>query len=473
MLKTLGGKFIIVGLLALLMVIPLFLAGSVVGQRESINRDVVRELGEEWGGPQTFSGPVLVIPVEGTVLRQVQTEPEDGSEAGEETPQIIREVGARDPIYVLPETLEINATSQSELRSRGIFEVPVYTAALDAAFTFDLSDVPQALREGDQVQWDRAYIRMTVGAAKALRGEAVLTRNGETLRIEPSGSNVRTAGSSDPGGRYGGGGYTPGAAGGQFLARLGDPRQGGEFTLSLGLNGAERLFVTPAGRTTRVTMAGDWPDPSFTGEFLPDDYEVSDDGFTATWTIPHLARNLAQVSRSDQDIAARGATAFGVEYLQINDFYRKAYRATTYSVLFIALTFLTILLLERGAPKQVHPVQYILVGLAQAVFVLLMVAYAEQIGFRSAYLLASIATIGLLTAYGAIGMKMGTSAMVLGAALTTLYAVLYLILVSTDYALLAGASLAFLALAATMWFTRDEEWYTPHVPMGEGKSDRD
>jgi len=109
----------------------------------------------------------------------------------------------------------------------------------------------------------------------------------------------------------------------------------------------------------------------------------------------------------------------------------------------------------------VHPVQYILIGLAQAIFVLLMVAYAEHIGFGPAYLLAAGATVGLLTLFGWIGLGLGRRTLVLGVLLAVLYAVLWLILESTDYALLAGATLAFLALAATMIVTRNEEWYAP------------
>ena len=102
-----------------------------------------------------------------------------------------------------------------------------------------------------------------------------------------------------------------------------------------------------------------------------------------------------------------------------------------------------------------------MVGLAQSVFVLLMLAYAEQIGFGAAYLVAAGATIGLLTLFGATALKLGKQTGLLAGVLVTVYAVLYLILRSADYALLAGATLAFVALALTMWLTRNEEWQGP------------
>ena len=220
------------------------------------------------------------------------------------------------------------------------------------------------------------------------------------------------------------------------------------------------LQIAPVGRTTSVNIQSDWPHPSFNGAFLPDDSEVREDGFDATWTIPHLARALPEVSRGTQ-LGAIGREAFGFRLFQPNDFYQKAYRAARYGILFIALTFLTVLLIENRTEKPTHPVQYVLIGLVQAMFVVLMVAYAEQIGFAAAYLLASGAVVALLTFYGWMGLKMGKRSLVLGVMLAVLYGVLFLILRTADYALIAGATLLFAALAGTMWATRNEDWYGP------------
>jgi inner membrane protein len=153
-----------------------------------------------------------------------------------------------------------------------------------------------------------------------------------------------------------------------------------------------------------------------------------------------------------------------VRFFQPNDFYAQAYRAARYGILFIALTFLTVLLIENRTGRPTHPVQYILIGLAQSVFVLLMVSYAEQIGFGAAYALSAGATTVLLTLFGWAGLKLERRSLVLGIMLAVTYGVLYLILRSADYALLAGSTLAFLALALTMFMTRNEDWYGPEGP---------
>jgi inner membrane protein len=246
---------------------------------------------------------------------------------------------------------------------------------------------------------------------------------------------------------------------GGVRAQTGDPRSIKTYQMALGFNGADALSFTPVGRETRVTVRSDWPHPEFQGAFLPNAREIREDGFEANWVIPHLARALPQISREDQDALARSQNSFGVTLYRPNDFYQKAYRAARYGVLFIGLTFLTIYLVEGQTKRPTHPVQYILVGLAQSAFFLLMLALSEQVGFAKAYLISSVATIGLVTAFAASALKLGRRTWVVGTMLSLLYGVLYLILRSADYALLAGSVLLFVAIAGTMFATRNENWY--------------
>jgi inner membrane protein len=437
-----GFRFLVVGLLALIMYVPLFLVGGIIDSRVNYSRQTISDVGREWGGPQTIGAPHLVIPVEGPKTRRERREvidPETGEEGVEWTD--ITEMKPRDPVYLLPTVFDVDVDTASEERSRGIFTVPVYRAATAIRFGFDTSGDVLRLKPDEVPLWDKATLRVSLTSNRALRGEARLLAGTRELVIE---TYVRDGGTT---------------AGG-IVAETGDPRKTGEFELKLGLNGAQQLYLTPAGRIARVSMVSDWPHPSFGGAFLPDSSDIGDGGFEAVWTIPHLARSVPMVSRVDYDDVAR-AEAFGVRFYQPNDFYQKAYRAARYGLLFIALTFLTVLLIERQTGQPTHPVQYILIGLAQSVFVLLMVSYAEQIGFGPAYLVASAATIGLLVMFGFTGLRFGRRTWVLACMLLVLYGVLYFILLSADYALIAGSTVAFLALAGTIHATRNEKWFDP------------
>lgn len=457
-MRSAGLRFLIVGVLALLMFIPLGLISDVVQSRASYSEDTLRTLSQEWGGAQLYSGPQLVIPVTEDVQYDRRREVIDPAtnrslrdSAGNVVFEHIQETVTEDrpPVYLYPGRFDLTLRTQTQERRRGIFVVPVYTARLVASFDMPVAQAEAALSGQERLNWDQAELRVFLSANRALRGAAELTLDGAPVALEPLSAGQ-------------------GEANGVF-ARIGDPRGVAEYGLQMGTNGAQELSVAAVGRTSHLTIESDWPHPSFFGDFLPDGSQISETGFSATWTIPHLARTLPQVARENPDPAARRIARMGVRFLQPNDFYQQAYRSARYGILFIALTFLTILLLDRTNARPAHPVQYLMVGLAQSVFVLVMLSYAEQIGFGRAYLLASGATILLLSGFAATALKMGLRALVLSATLIVLYAVLYLILQSTDYALIAGSTLAFVALAVTMYLTRNEDWYGPGRPEKEPK----
>ncbi len=447
MLRSAGVRFIVVGVLALLMFIPLGLVSDVIQERARYSETTMRDISREWGGAQLLSGPLIVVPVTEDVTydrKREAVDPITGRTLRDEKNFIVYEhyeetvTERRPPIYLYPDRFDLNVSTRSQTRHRGIFAVPVYTADVGLDFNFDFKLAEEALSGDEVADWESAELRIHLKENRALRGEAVLSAGEARFQLEP----IPHA--------------EEGATG--IVSRLGDPREIEEMSLALSMNGAQHFGAAAVGRLSRMTLESDWPDPSFFGSFLPDASTITEEGFSATWTVPHLARSLPQVSRETPEHAARKIATMQVRYLTPNDFYQKAWRAARYGILFIALTFLTILLLDRTNERPAHPVQYLMVGLAQSVFVLLMVAYAEQIGFTAAYALASGATIGLLGMFGATALKLGRRAWLLVAMLIAVYVVLFFILRSADYALLAGASLAFVALALTMWLTRNEDW---------------
>ena len=252
--------------------------------------------------------------------------------------------------------------------------------------------------------WDKATLAFGVAEPRGLRGTLVLEGGAEPADFE-SGTGVEGL---------------PGVH-----ARIGDPRghQGG-WRFVLELNGSQRFRLTPAGRTTRARLRSDWPHPSFAGAFLPERREITGDGFEAEWSIPHLARPLGQAFRGAGRLGELAGVAFGVDLFQPVDLYHKARRAAKYGLLFIALSFGAIFLMEGSAARPPHLAQYAQIGAAQCVFFLLLLSLAEQIGFGPAYLLAVGATVALLTAYGWSALGLGRRSWRLTAALGLLYGVM-------------------------------------------------
>jgi inner membrane protein len=106
----------------------------------------------------------------------------------------------------------------------------------------------------------------------------------------------------------------------------------------------------------------------------------------------------------------------------------------------------------------VSAVEYLLMGAALILFFVLLLAFAEVIGFTLAYILASAAIAGLNTAYSAAVLGSWRRAWFIGGLLIGLYAVLYILLSLEAFSLLIGSLLLFAALAGVMYATRRIDW---------------
>jgi inner membrane protein len=234
-----------------------------------------------------------------------------------------------------------------------------------------------------------------------------------------------------------------------------------QFTVSCNLrfSGAQRIAVLAYGKTTQVTMQGDWPSPGFDGGFLPVNRTVSPKGFTADWSVPFIARGVRAEGRSES-ITGLDATALGVSFIEVADPYQSVNRSLKYTPLFLGLVFLSYFMFEVTSGKRVHPAQYVLIGMAQIIFYLLLLSIAERIGFDFGFFCASAATVILLAANAGwifSSRLQGFRALII---FSFLYGLIYTLLRLEDNALLVGAMGSFLAVAAAMYLTRSIDWYS-------------
>ncbi len=422
-------RLIVLILLTLLMFIPLLMVSFVIADRASYQSQASYEISQSWGGQVLVTGPVMIIPVQETWF----------TEAKDKAGNLIRTPHAaiRKPLILLPEMLKTDVKLDSQMRSRGIFEVPVFDAAMALDLAFDYSTALSQLTQNEAALWGQATLAIFLPETRSFKGVALLKAGDKSFDLEPG---------------------TPLPAWPGIQAALGDPRNLGSLRLDLTLGGAQQFRFAPAARQTQVSMTSNWPDPSFAGSFLPIDRSITDQGFKATWDIPHLSRDVPQAMRDVERLTSLQQASFGVDLFDPVNLYTMASRAAKHGILFISLTFLTVFLMEGAAKKPTHPAQFLLIGLAQIVFFLLLLSLAEQFGFARAYGGAATATIALLSYYGFASLQLGRRAWALTATLIVLYCTLYMILQSSDYALLAGSILAFLAVAVTMVMTRDERW---------------
>jgi inner membrane protein len=412
--------------LALLLMIPLAQVNSLIGERQQRAVEANGKIAERWGAPQLIGGPVLVVPVR---HRQQQ---EKGVAVVEEHE------------FLLPDTLNLQATLTTDLRRYGIYETAVYTADMKISGRFSPVDLAAFSSDGREPQWQRAQLRVPIADVRGIRRASPLHVGTHELDFGPDGGGL-------------GGIATIAAPLAIDAAALAQPIP---FSFELTLAGTERLAALPLARRTDLRIDGAWADPGFDGAFLPAGHRVDAKGFEANWQVPNLSRRIAQHWReSEMASLALGESAFGVSLVRPANAYQRNVRAGKYGVLFIALTFVAFFLFEVLRGLRVHPVQYLLVGLALCTFYVVLLALSEQIGFAAAYALAAAATVAMIGGYAAAVLAQRRAGFLLGGLFGVIYGLLYGLVSSEDYALLMGSLALLLAVTALMVLTRRVDWY--------------
>ena len=407
-------RFGMVAALAVLLLIPLLLVSAVVDDRRQYYSEAVASIGDSWGGRQRLVGPVVLIPVA------------DWDPAA----------GRRPYVAAMPAELRLDVDARHEMKSRGIFEAPVFTLDVTAEGVFAPLAEQDLRRRFGALRFDQAAIAIGISDSRGIRA-ASFAWAGADVPLAADASAV-----------------LPGLRGdlGVVLA-AGDI--GSAFSLKLRLRGSERIAVMPVGDETRTVFRSSWPHPSFDGRFLPDDYALDGDGFRATWTTLHLARgfpSLVELGAPGEGVFADKDLGFSV-FEPVN-LYGSVSRSVKYGVLFVVLTLVSVLCLELATGRRFHFVQYGVCGIALVLFFLLVLALAEHLGFAAGYAVAAAVLTAMVGAYAYGSTRDRRLALLAGGPLAGLYAVLYILLQMESYALLVGTGVLLAALAMLMRVTR-------------------
>jgi inner membrane protein len=451
--RTPGFKLFLTIVVGLVLTIPLFSVWLLVYDRQTQSEEAQRSITEGWGGPQAMTGPVLVIPYRATATETVV----ENGQSVTRSRDVMRE------LTLAPETIEMSTDVRPELRKRSIYEAVVYDAKVAGRARFAFP--PDLARTGvtpDKMDMTRAELRFGLSDPRGLGANPRVSADGQPLRLQPGG----------------------GSGGGRgFFAWIDATNLNSaplDVDFAYDFRGNAALSLAPQAGDTRWTVRSSWPSPSFGGDFLPGARSVSDKGFDATYRVGNLALGRSLLSTGEagasnviERVAPPSRTAYAaagpaadigpvqtaqISLIQPVDLYSQVNRATKYGFLFIGFTFLALLMFDLIGGVRVSAVEYLLMGAALVLFFVLLLAFAEVIGFTPAYVLASAAIAGLNTAYSAAVLGSWRRAAFIGALLVGLYAVLYILLSLEAYSLLIGSLLLFGALAGVMYATRRIDW---------------
>jgi inner membrane protein len=416
-------KLAVIGVLALGLLIPVLMIQSLVFERQARRDEAVSGIAEGWGRRQTLSGPYIAVPYQVTRV-EVTRETVDGKEREKRVERVEHHVKR-----IPAESVEWTIDAEVGEKARGIYKARLYGAKAQATGRIALP--PRfGIAEDERTKVFAPRLVFGVADPRGIRAASALSLGGASHPFRTgSGDTAYVAA----------GLHVP-------LPELGAPQARTiEFAFSVELGGSESFAVQPLGGDTAVAMRADWPHPSFQGQFLPLRHEIGPQGFTAHWKMSRYA-----VQDKEQ---------LYVSFVEPAGLYQQLERASKYGFLFIGLTFAAFLLFELLRRLAIHPVQYALVGLALAMFFLLLTALSEHIDFAAAYAAASLACVGLVTGYLVRVLRSARIGLAFGGGLAALYAVLYALLKAEDYSLLGGALLLFGLLAAVMVATRRVDWY--------------
>lgn len=434
--ESLALKLFIIGFLVLILLIPAGMISNMITKRSYRQEEVVREITEKWGGDQTVTGPVITIP-----YRTYEIVNETIRERGK--PNTIRErkrYGALQYATFLPEEFQVNGDINTSLKSRGIFDAVIYKSGVTIDALFGSPDFSKLTSKKCEVQWDQVTLSLGISNIRGIRDELTFTINGKKMRPEPgTPSNSFTSGISQ-----------------KFAVTA--PEKPITFSTTLTLNGSGKLGFIPVGKKNSVTLTSPWHSPSFFGSALPDESEISEEGFNAQWNIMSFNRDFPQQWVGNRTISS--SNCFGVEVIKPVDQYRAVSRSAKYALLFILLTFISLFIVEVLLGKRIHPIQYLLIGFALTLFYTLLLSISEHTGFTPAYLIASIASIALISTYIQGVLNELKVTLTLAGLLSILYSFLFITLHQEEYALLMGSVGLFLILGAIMFTTRKIDWYS-------------
>ena len=415
-------KFGIIGLLALLLLIPVAFIQNIIWEREQLKSTTQLNIQAMWGSNQKIVTPILVIPFKETLIDEKQK----------------ATVIERD-LFLSGEKVNIDCKVTSEKRQKGIFSTIVYTDINTISGNFDISKIPN----DSKYTYDFNNARFVFGLTDpgAISSKVKLIWNNEPTEVKP-GSHWQTI------------------AAGAFAKIILKPEiKTYSYTLNFEMRGSATIEFVPACKEADITMTANWPSPSFTGKNLPKSRNITGKGFDAHWSTNEFNNAmLDNWTRTDLVLSNKEAIV-SVAFVETANDYQKNTRSSKYALLIIALSFTTFFIFEFYHKRKIHPIQYTFIGFALAIFYLLLISLTEHLGYNISYIISALAVIAIITIYARAIIKNLKSTLILVAVLIFLYAYIFILLQLEDYALLVGSIGLFMVLAGIMISSRKIDWY--------------
>ncbi len=448
--KPLVIKIGIIAFITLIFLIVLQMVSGTVWERKRFQIQAKNSVAKSWTGHQEVFGPILVLPYK--ITWQTQVWSKDGER------KVAKQHSRTGQKWVMASALDQSTDVETEVRYQGIYKFPVYSSKIqiDGHFsTAGIKDIDTSYISGTdiRVEFDQPFIGIGIADARGINSVPKLDWVGETIDFSP-GSRL---------------GYMPSGlhttVPKSFLVD-GAKQTDLPFSVVISLRGMDQIIFYPVAKNYSLHVSSPWQHPKFIGNFLPLNRTISDAGFDAQWAVTSFATNMEDALQRCEaaDCKLNNGDGFGINFIEPVDIYLQSERSLKYGLLFIILVFTAFFVFEILKKLPIHPIQYSLVGLAIAVFYLLLMSLSEHLNFSISYSLAALACVVLISFYLIFVLRNTRTACLFGGLLGLLYAMLYVIVSAEDFALLMGSGLVFAMLTLLMVTTRRIDWYQVGLP---------
>ena len=434
-------RMIMVGFLTLILLIPLSFIESLIFERQMRQEEVVREINSKWGEEVLLYGPILKIPYK--TYTKVYKEDKETKEG-----YFLREAKIN-YMYVFPNKLDNKAELFPDVKKRGMYSSVIYTGKMGISGNFTKPDLSVFDLKDEDVVWEKSKIIFQTSNLKNINNKIGIKMNKHKYIFMPKYSDKQV------------GGYQEIAMNSleSKTLKLSDVPDSASvnFNIDIDFNGSKQIRIIPIGEETTMNIKADWDSPKFTGNYLPyNPNKQTETSFDAKWKVLNINRSFAQLYSNQMPNLQE--YAFGVELILPIDQYQQSMRTAKYGYLVIALTFLVFFLFQSISKVDIHPFQYLMIGVALTMFYTLLLSISEHSNFLIAYLIAGLSVIVLITFYSKSILKQWKFTLLISTSLTALYTFIYVIIQLENYALLVGSIGLFLILAAVMYASRKIDW---------------
>ena len=441
-LKTsLTARMLMIGLLIIASLIPLSYIESLINERANRQESVVNEINEKWGSEVLLYGPILKIPYKTYAEKIITT-----ANAKENRTEKIETINYA---YFFPQKINMKADINPEEKKRGIYKTSVYKSEINIAGNFAKPDFSAIDVKDEDVLWEKSIVLIKTSNLKGINNQVEINFNENAYSFLPKYednykdlqntillNNLETNHISK-----------------EAMMQLTNDN----FSIKLNLSGSKQISVIPIGKETELNIVSNWKTANFIGNFLPlNSDKISENGFNAKWKVLHINRPFQQEYYNS--LPNLNEFAFGVNFMIPVDEYQKSERSAKYGFLVISLTFLIFFLIQSISKINIHPFQYLMIGLALTMFYTLLISISEHSNFLKAYLVAGISVILLITLYSKSILKTLKFPLFIGISLTILYTFIFVIIQLESYALLVGSLGLFIILSIIMYASRKIDW---------------